>query len=267
MVGILYYSGIVVRKMGSSGIWQKAAGSIYQKEESATVWYYPWSENAGITRLPDMCRHWMTAWSKTRKAEAIPGINSEEIVEMMELITLLFNYVKLGQRRIWSEKGTDQYHRTCPSACGRCVYRYGRGRDDSWYDIPEEADYAEIDKMQFSRAFTNLLMNAIKHNEAGTSIKISMKKQLSYLVIKVMDSGERIDLARYLSIRTSLLSLSGTGKPERTWFRPVGMHDVAIFGIASQDIGNDLTECLGKDSPCRCLLSRYEHLLRSGYTA
>lgn len=45
-------------------------------------------------------------------------------------------------------------------------------------DIPEEADYAEIDKMQFSRAFTNLLTNAIKHNEAGTSIKISMKNSL-----------------------------------------------------------------------------------------
>lgn len=67
-------------------------------------------------------------------------------------------------------------------------------------DIPEEADYAEIDKMQFSRAFTNLLTNAIKHNEAGISIKISMKKKLSYLVIKVMDSGERIDpeLAQHL---------------------------------------------------------------------
>jgi len=43
-------------------------------------------------------------------------------------------------------------------------------------DIPEEADYAEIDKMQFSRAFTNLLTNAIKHNEAGTSIKSQHEK-------------------------------------------------------------------------------------------
>ena len=67
-------------------------------------------------------------------------------------------------------------------------------------DIPEEADYAEIDKMQFGRAFMNLLTNAVKHNASGTRIKISMKKKLGYLMIKVIDSGESIEpaLAQHL---------------------------------------------------------------------
>ena len=47
----------------------------------------------------------------------------------------------------------------------------------------------------------------------------------------------------------------------------VGMHDVAIFGIASQDIGNDLTECLGKDSLVDVLYRVMNIFFRSGYTA
>ena len=37
------------------------------------------------------------------------------------------------------------------------------------------------------------MTNAIKHNESGTRIKISMQKKLGYLVLKVMDSGAMID--------------------------------------------------------------------------
>ena len=115
-------------------------------------------------------------------------------LEMSELITLLFNYVKLDSEGFDLKKERINITELVLQLVAGAYTDMEEAGMIPDIDIPEEADYAEIDKMQFSRAFTNLLMNAIKHNEAGTSIKISMKKQLSYLVIKVMDSGERIDL-------------------------------------------------------------------------
>ena len=114
-------------------------------------------------------------------------------LEMSELITLLFNYVKLDSEGFDLKKERINITELVLQLVAGAYTDMEEAGMIPDIDIPEEADYAEIDKMQFSRAFTNLLTNAIKHNEAGTSIKISMKKQLSYLVIKVMDSGERID--------------------------------------------------------------------------
>ena len=115
-------------------------------------------------------------------------------LEMSELITLLFNYVKLDSEGFDLKKERINITELVLQLVAGAYTDMEEAGMIPDIDIPEEADYAEIDKMQFSRAFTNLLTNAIKHNEAGTSIKISMKKKLSYLVIKVMDSGERIDL-------------------------------------------------------------------------
>ena len=118
----------------------------------------------------------------------------EKSLEMSELITLLFNYVKLDSEGFDLKKERINITELVLQLVAGAYTDMEEAGMILDIDIPEEADYAEIDKMQFSRAFTNLLTNAIKHNEAGTSIKISMKKKLSYLVIKVMDSGERIDL-------------------------------------------------------------------------
>lgn len=116
-------------------------------------------------------------------------------LEMSELITLLFNYVKLDSEGFDLKKERINITELVLQLVAGAYTDMEEAGMIPDIDIPEEADYAEIDKMQFSRAFTNLLTNAIKHNESGTSIKISMKKKLSYLVIKVMDSGERIDPA------------------------------------------------------------------------
>lgn len=62
-------------------------------------------------------------------------------------------------------------------------------------DIPEEAGFAEVDKAQFTRAMNNLITNAVKHNSPGTKIEIRMKREFGSWIIKVMDSGEKIEEA------------------------------------------------------------------------
>ena len=58
-------------------------------------------------------------------------------------------------------------------------------------DIPEEVVSVSVDSIQFSRVITNLLNNAMKHNESGTHIKIGMYRKNGYIYILVADmAGE-----------------------------------------------------------------------------
>ena len=195
MVGILYYSGIVVRKMEEVREYDRRQQEAFARKRNlllsdithdlktpiTTVAGYVQALNDGMVEEPEKQKQYL---------ESI----REKSLEMSELITLLFNYVKLDSEGFDLKKERINITELVLQLVAGAYTDMEEAGMILDIDIPEEADYAEIDKMQFSRAFTNLLTNAIKHNEAGTSIKISMKKKLSYLVIKVMDSGERIDL-------------------------------------------------------------------------
>ena len=114
-------------------------------------------------------------------------------LEMSELITLLFHYVKMD-----SEGFALKMERANLSgillqiAAGAYTDMEEAGMELD-VDIPEEAIYAQLDKAQFTRAVTNLVSNAIRHTEKGTSVKISMTEEISYWTIRVMDTGVAIE--------------------------------------------------------------------------
>ena len=196
MVGILYYSGIVVRKMEEVREYDRRQQEAFTRKRNlllsdithdlktpiTTVAGYVQALNDGMVEDPEKQKQYLESIRK-------------KSLEMSELITLLFNYVKLDSEGFDLKKERINITELILQLVAGAYTDMEEAGMILDIDISEEADYAEVDKTQFSRAFTNLLTNAIKHNESGTSIKISMKKKLSYLVIKVMDSGERIDPA------------------------------------------------------------------------
>lgn len=60
-------------------------------------------------------------------------------------------------------------------------------------DIPEQIIYSEIDCDQFSRVIGNLLDNGRKYNVTGNRIRVVLKQDERWLVIRVMDDGETLD--------------------------------------------------------------------------
>ncbi|WP_459129740.1 sensor histidine kinase [Guggenheimella bovis] len=58
-------------------------------------------------------------------------------------------------------------------------------------DVKEELKYP-IQPLDFRRICENLLMNAIKHNERGVSIKIGLQKHENEVIFYVADSGKEI---------------------------------------------------------------------------
>lgn len=201
ILGILYYSSIVVRKMEEVREYDRRQQEAFTRKRNlllsdithdlktpiTTVAGYVQALNDGMVEDPEKQKQYLEAIRR-------------KSLEISELITLLFNYVKLDSEGFVLKKECINITELILQLVAGAYTDMEENGMLPNIDIPEMAEYADVDKMQFSRAFTNLLTNAIKHNVSGTRIKIGMKKKLGYLVIKVMDSGEPIEpaLAQHL---------------------------------------------------------------------
>ncbi|TPG80248.1 sensor histidine kinase [Brevibacillus laterosporus] len=56
-------------------------------------------------------------------------------------------------------------------------------------DIPEREIYLYFDRIQLTRVLSNLLVNAIKYNPAGTTMRISLSEEKYHVVIMIADDG------------------------------------------------------------------------------
>jgi signal transduction histidine kinase len=59
-------------------------------------------------------------------------------------------------------------------------------------DIPDRQIFSQIDRKQITRAISNLLINAIRYNPPGTTIRIGLAVTDSGLAIEISDNGTGI---------------------------------------------------------------------------
>ncbi len=112
---------------------------------------------------------------------------------MNDLIGLLFDYVRLGSEGFTLNK-TDidlcETVRECAAMQYQDIEDAGMELD---VDIPEEKIVINADRLQFQRTITNLITNAIKHNNKGTKIGVYVITERNRVRIVVADSGSLID--------------------------------------------------------------------------
>ncbi len=114
-------------------------------------------------------------------------------VRMSELITLLFDYVRLG-----SDGFTLNYERIdlCEMLRENAALLYQDVEDKGMelsVEIPEEPCYINADPLQLSRVITNIINNAIRHNERGAQIELELHRRFGKLEIVISDDGELIE--------------------------------------------------------------------------
>ena len=129
--------------------------------------------------------------SEEKKREYLQAIENKS-ARMSDLINLLFDYVRLdsanyGLRR--DEIDLPELLRTIAASLYSDIEEKGMEFEIS---IPEEVHMVSLDRVQFSRVIVNLINNAIKHNEAGTTISLEMKKEKDKIQIIVSDNGSLI---------------------------------------------------------------------------
>ena len=196
MAGVLYYSSIVIKKMEEVREYDRRQREEFAKKRNlllsdithdlktpiTTIAGYAQALHDGLVKDPEKQKQYLTAMQK-------------KSLEMSELITLLFNYVKLDSEGFSLKKEKVNMAEFVLRIAADAYTDMEDAGMEYDVDIPEVAGYAEVDKAQFTRALINLITNAVKHNSPGTKIKIHMKKEFGYWIIKVMDSGEKIEEA------------------------------------------------------------------------
>ena len=134
--------------------------------------------------------------SEEKRTEYLDAIQNKS-ERMSDLITLLFDYVRLD-----SENYTLRLEKIDITELLRenAALLYADVEEKGMefeIDIPEEPMEISVDRLQISRVITNLINNALKHNQAGTTIRLQMrcitdagkKKQSERYQIIVSDNG------------------------------------------------------------------------------
>ena len=129
--------------------------------------------------------------SEEKKREYLQAIENKS-ARMNDLINLLFDYVRLdsanyGLRR--DEYDLPELLRTIAASLYSDIEEKGMEFEIS---IPEEVHMVSLDRVQFSRVVVNLINNAMKHNEAGTTISLEMRQNKNHTQIVVSDNGSLI---------------------------------------------------------------------------
>ncbi|MCM1388639.1 MAG: HAMP domain-containing histidine kinase, partial [Bacillus sp. (in: Bacteria)] len=124
-----------------------------------------------------------------KKKEYLQAIYAKSM-RMDELITLLFEYVKLDSENFTLHKEKADLGELLRENAALLYADFEEKGMELNIDIPEQDFICEIDKMQMSRAVSNILTNTVKYNPPGTKILVSLSEDYQ---IRIADSGIEID--------------------------------------------------------------------------
>ncbi len=129
--------------------------------------------------------------SEEKRKEYLDAIENKA-VRMSDLITLLFEYVRLDSDNFSLKKTKVDITELLRENAALLYADTEEKGMEFLIEIPEEPYEIELDKLQFSRVITNLINNALKHNESGTQITLKMEKAAQEIQISVSDNGAEI---------------------------------------------------------------------------
>lgn len=111
-----------------------------------------------------------------KQLEYLQAIQNKS-ARMNDLIHLLFEYVKLDSEGFSLDRKETDLSELLRENAALIYADFEDAGMEFEIDIPEEVVSVSVDPIQFSRVITNLLNNAMKHNESGTHIKIGMYRK------------------------------------------------------------------------------------------
>lgn len=129
--------------------------------------------------------------SEEKKREYLEAIENKA-ERMGDLITLLFDYVRLDSESYSLRQEKADITELLRENAALLYADIEEKSMEFEIDIPETPCIVELDRLQFSRVVTNLINNALKHNEAGTTITLEMQEDKERIQVVVKDTGTMI---------------------------------------------------------------------------
>ena len=192
-IGAVYYTTIVLKRLRRLEAAERKKLDEYNQRRNLMLSDIAHDLRTPITTVSGYARALADGMvPKERVPEYLDSIQKKS-ERMNELISLLFDYVKLDSDgfKLAKEK-TDICELLRETAA--VLYQDVEDKGDTFdIDIPEEAIVLELDRMQFSRVISNLITNAVKHNESGTEIGLFLRnREDEDIRIIVADTGKMI---------------------------------------------------------------------------
>ena len=196
LIGALYYYRAVSGKVNELMEEEKERQLAYDRERNLLLSDIAHDIKTPITTL--------CSYSKALSDNLVQGEKRQEYLDavynksmrMNELITLLFEYVKMdssGFELHMEECDLGELLRECTAA----LYADFEDRDITLHvEIPETPTPYSVDKIQMIRAVTNLLTNVVRYGRGGGKALV----RLNEYTIAVADDGPKIDeeLAKHI---------------------------------------------------------------------
>lgn len=108
---------------------------------------------------------------------------------MNEMITELFEYSKLGSEGFRLNKEKFDLHELLLRVAAEIYTDMEDAGMIFEVEMPDEPVIVYADRGQVTRAFSNLLVNAMRHNPRGTEIILTAQRKAGEETVAVMDSG------------------------------------------------------------------------------
>lgn len=127
-----------------------------------------------------------------QKMDEYLSVIQAKSMRMNELINLLFEYVKLDSEGFYLDKKPLNLIELLRENAAMLYSDMEENGMELVIDLPEMEWKVEADRLQTSRVVTNLLTNAMRHNDAGTTILVRADCEDDKARIVIADNGKEI---------------------------------------------------------------------------
>lgn len=127
-----------------------------------------------------------------KKEEYLQSIRRKS-ERLSELSKLLFDYVRLDSEGYQLSREKLDISELLRSNIALYYTDFEEKGMELSINIPEIECILQGDRLQLSRVFSNLLTNALRHNESKTKLDISLEQQDGMILISFADTGTPID--------------------------------------------------------------------------
>lgn len=200
-IGALWYARITTKKVCELREKRKALQEEYDRRRNLMLSDIAHDLRTPITTVAGYAKALADGMvTDPQKVQSYLDAIQAKSARMEELIQLLFEYVKISSEGFTLDRKPADLAELVRKNAALIYADVESGGMELEVDIPEEPYMENVDEVQFGRALTNLLNNALRHNSAGARILLSLRVEADAARITVADTGEKIapELAEHL---------------------------------------------------------------------
>ena len=127
-----------------------------------------------------------------KQQEYLDAIRSKSM-QTVDMVTLLFEYVKLDSEGYKLQKSTEDVCEIFRNSIANLYTDFEEKEMELDIDIPDEGIFMQVDRLQMQRVFNNILINTFRHNPEKTKISLSVEKTDKWISFKISDNGTWIE--------------------------------------------------------------------------